>query len=143
MAALVRELGIAWGGAVMMNRVSALIAVVVCISSAAFAQFELASIVGTVKDPTGLPMAQVAVEIRSVATNVVRSTISSATGTFDFVALQPGRYALTATQPGFKVTTQTFELVVGQRLQLDVSLQMGTANESITVGANVVAVESV
>ena len=126
-----------------MNRVSASFVLVVCFSFAAFAQFELASIVGTVKDPTGLPMAQVAVEIRSLATNVVRSTISSATGNFDFVALQPGRYALTATQPGFKVTTQTFEVVVGQRLQLDVSLQMGTASESITVGANVIAVESV
>ena len=126
-----------------MNRVIASCALGICISFAAFAQFELASVVGTVKDPTGLPMAQVAVEIRSVATNVVRSTITSATGDFDFVALQPGQYSLTAKQPGFKVTTQTFEVVVGQRLQLDVSLEVGTATESITVGANVIAVEAV
>src|SRR6478752_7633736 len=114
-----------------MNRVGVSCVLLVCFSFAAIAQFELASVVGAVKDPTGLPMAQVAVEIRSLATNVVRSAISSATGDFDFVALQPGRYALTAKQPGFKVTTQTFEVVVGQRLQLDVSLQVGTASESI------------
>ena len=126
-----------------MTRVNVSFVLLVCFSFAAIAQFELASVVGAVKDPTGLPMAQVAVEIRSVATNVVRSTITSATGNFDFVALQPGKYALTATQPGFKVTNRSFELVVGQRLQLDVSLEVGTANESITVGANVIAVEAV
>ena len=117
-----------------MNRVNAVIALGACFSAAVFAQFELASIVGAVKDPNGLPMAQVAVEIRSVATNVVRTTITSATGDFDFVALQPGKYALTAKQPGFKVTTRSFEVVVGQRLQLDVSLEVGAASERITVG---------
>ena len=126
-----------------MYRVIASLALALCSATAVYAQFELASVVGAVKDPTGLPMPQVAVEIRSVATNVSRSTITSATGDFDFVALQPGQYALTAKQPGFKVTTRTFQVAVGQRLQLDVSLEVGTASESITVGANVIAVEAV
>ena len=115
----------------------------VCISIAAFAQFELASIVGTVKDPTGLPIRKSQWRFAVSPPMSSRSTITSATGDFDFVALQPGRYALTAKQPGFKVTTQTFEVVVGQRLQLDISLEVGTATESITVGANVIAVEAV
>src|SRR5947209_613082 len=126
-----------------MNRVIASLALGLCSSIAGFAQFELASVVGTVKDPTGLPMPQVTVEIRSVATNVLRSTTSSATGDFDFVALQPGQYALTAKQPGFKVTTRTLQVAVGQRLQLDVPLEVGAASESITVGANVIALEAV
>src|SRR5947209_10604238 len=113
-----------------MNRVIASLALGLFNSIAGFAQFELASVVGTIKDPAGLPTPQVAVEIRSVATNVIRSTITSATGDFDFVALQPGEYALTAKQPGFKVTTQTFQVAVGQRLQLDVSLEGGTASRS-------------
>ena len=54
-----------------MNRVGASIALGLCISVAGFAQFELASVVGTVKDPTGLPMPQVTLEIRSVATKLV------------------------------------------------------------------------
>src|SRR5436853_718256 len=126
-----------------MNRVSASIALGLCISIAGFAQFELASVVGTVKDPTGLPMPQVTVEIRSVATNIPRTTTTSATGDYDFVALQPGQYALTANHPGFKGTTRTFEIAVGQRLQLDVSLEVGAASESVTVSASVIAVEAV
>ncbi len=126
-----------------MNRVGASIALGLCISIVGFAQFELASVVGTVKDPTGLPMPHVAVEIRSVATNIRRATATSATGDYDFVALQPGQYALTANQPGFKGATRTFEIAVGQRLQLDVSLEVGAASESVTVSANVIAVEAV
>ena len=115
-----------------MNRLVASIAFGVCISLPGFAQFELASVVGTVRDPTGLPMPRVAVEIRSVATNIRRATATSATGDYDFVALQPGQYALTANHPGFKGTTRTFEIAVGQRLQLDVSLEVGAASESVT-----------
>src|SRR3982074_314301 len=55
------------------NPVRSSIALGLCISIAAFAQFDLASVVGTVKDPTGLPIPQVTVEIRSVATNITRN----------------------------------------------------------------------
>ena len=126
-----------------MNRVSASIALGLLISSGAFAQFELslrcryrqrsyriADRAGGRRDPQCLH-------------ECTRSTTTSPTGDFDFVALQPGQYSLTAKQPGFKVTNQTFQLAVGQRLQLDVSLEVGTATESITVGASVIAVESV
>jgi hypothetical protein len=126
-----------------MNRVCLLALSGVCLSVAGFAQFEQASVVGVVKDPSGLPIPRVAIEIRSVATNITRGTVTSATGDYDFVALQPGQYILTAKQPGFKVTTQNFEVAVGQRLRLDVSLEVGTANDSVTVGANAIAVESV
>src|SRR5438552_13811553 len=116
-----------------MNRVGASIALGLCMSVSGLAQFELASVVGTVRDPTGLPMPHVAVEIRSVATNIKRATATSATGDYDFVALQPGQYALTANQPGFKGTTRTFEIAVGKRLQLDVLLEVGAARERVTM----------
>lgn len=126
-----------------MNRVGSPIVLGLAIAAACVAQFEQASVVGTVKDPTGLPVPQVTVEIRSSATNVTRTATTSVTGDYDFVALQPGQYVLTVKQQGFKVATRTFEVTVGQRLQIDVSLEVGTASESITVGANVVAVETV
>jgi hypothetical protein len=125
------------------NRVVPSIALGLCIAIAGFAQFELASVVGTVKDPTGLPIPQVTVEIRSLATNITRNTMTSAAGDYDFVALQPGQYSISAKQPGFKGTSRTFDVSVGQRLQLDISMEMGTATESVTVDANVIAVEAV
>ncbi len=126
----------------MLNRLISRISVSLFLSIAAFAQFELGSVVGTVKDPTGLSMPNAAVEIRSLATNITRQSTTSTTGEFDFVALQPGQYALTAKQQGFKETTQNFELAVGQRVELNVSMEVGAASQSVTVGANAVMVET-
>ena len=127
----------------MLRRVFALTASALLVAGLAFSQFEAGSVVGSVKDPSGLAVPEAAVEIRSLATNVSRKTVTSATGDFDFVALQPGQYALTAQQAGFKASTRTIEIAVGQRLRLDISLEVGTASESITVGANIITVESV
>src|SRR5690348_12635806 len=102
----------------MLHRALAPVVASLLVSLAAFVQFEAGYVVGIVKDPAGLAMANAIVEIRSLATNVTRKSVTSATGDFDFVALQPGRYALTAKQPGFKETTQNFELSVGQRVEL-------------------------
>jgi hypothetical protein len=63
-----------------MNGVCLLALSGVCLSVAGFPQFGQASVVGVVKDPSGLPMPQVAIEIRSVATNISRGTVTSATG---------------------------------------------------------------
>ena len=75
-------------------------------------------------------MANATVEIRSVTTNVARQTTTSTSGEFDFVALQPGPYSLTATQPGFKEQIKKFELTVGQRLELDVAMEVGSASKA-------------
>lgn len=108
----------------------------------AFGQFELGSVQGTVKDQSGLPMANAAVEIRSTASNVARRTTTSASGEYDFVALQPGPYSLTATQAGFKEKIQKFELAVGQRLGLDISMEVGAASQSVSVNADALTLET-
>jgi Carboxypeptidase regulatory-like domain len=126
----------------MVNRSIFLVAIALALSAAAVAQFDLGAVVGTVRDPSALPIANAAVEIRSLATNVTRKTMTSATGEFDFVALQPGQYAFSAKQEGFKETTENFQVTVGQRVELNVSLEVGATNQSITVGANAVAVDT-
>ncbi len=129
-------------GAGMLNRVISLLATGIFVSTTGWAQFELGSVVGTVRDPSGLAIANGAVEIRNQATNVARQTMTSGTGEYDFVNLQPGRYTLTAKQKGFKETTQNLELAVGQRMELNVSLEIGAESQSVTVGANAVTVDT-
>jgi Carboxypeptidase regulatory-like domain len=126
----------------MLNRTISLVAVALVVAATALAQFELGTVVGTVRDPSALPIANAAVEIRSLATNVTRKTVTSPTGEFDFVALQPGPYALSAKQEGFKGTTETFQVAVGQRVELNVAMEVGAATQSITVSANAVTVDT-
>ena len=61
----------------MLNRTIVPFAIGIIAATAAFAQFEAGSVVGTVKDPAGLAMANAVVEIRSLATNVIRKTVTS------------------------------------------------------------------
>jgi Carboxypeptidase regulatory-like domain/TonB dependent receptor len=126
----------------MLHRAAALIALSLLISSALTAQFELGSVVGAVTDPSNLPIANAAVEISSPAIKVTRQTTTSSTGEFDFVALQPGQYSVTVKQAGFKEKTQNIELAVGQRLELNVSMEIGSSNQTVTVNANALELET-
>ncbi|MES1256917.1 MAG: TonB-dependent receptor [Acidobacteriota bacterium] len=126
----------------MLYRIVSAIVISLFISVSALAQFELGTVVGTVKDQSGLAMTGAAVELRSRTTNVARQTTTSASGGFDFVAVQPGQYTLKITQDGFKEKTQNFELTVGQRAELNVAMEIGAATQSVTVGESVIAVET-
>ena len=124
----------------MSNGVVLLIALAV--TEAAFGQFELGSVQGTLRDQSGLPIANATVEVRSDTTNVARQTTTSAAGEFDFVALQPGPYSLKATQAGFKEQVKKFELTVGQRVELDVAMEIGSSSQSVSVNADALMVET-
>src|SRR5215831_4797282 len=126
----------------MLRSASFSFAVGLIVVTVALAQFEAGSVVGSVKDPSGLAVANAVIEIRSVATNVARKTVTSATGDFDFVALQPGAYEIIAKQPGFKEAVRKFELSVGQRLELNLGMEVGGASQSVTVAENAVTVET-
>src|SRR4051794_22664523 len=106
------------------------------------AQFDLGSIAGAVKDPSGLAVAGATVELRSQTTNVVRQAKTSEAGRFDFLSLRPDTYTLTARHEGFREKTQTFTLAVGQRTELDMALDIGSVNEQVTVAAEAARVET-
>ncbi|WP_162539250.1 carboxypeptidase regulatory-like domain-containing protein [Granulicella sp. WH15] len=119
-----------------LNRICFLFVVVLLAAISAFAQFEAGSVIGTVKDPTGAIIANAKVEIKSLATNSTRETVSNSSGEWSFPALQPGRYQVTVKQSGLRDEVREFELVVGQRFQLDIDMAVGTAAQSITVNAS-------
>ena len=119
----------------MLIRLFSLILLALAIPGAALAQFEAGSFDGTVKDSTGAMVPGASVQVRNRATNSVRTAKTSQGGQFDFVALEPGQYVVVASFPGFSNTTQAFELTVGQRLELDLSLQVNTTAQNITVTA--------
>src|SRR5690348_9074366 len=60
-----------------------------------------ASLSGTVIDSSGGVMPGVTVQVRNVATNVVRNLESNDVGRYEAVALQPGDYEVRASKEGF------------------------------------------
>jgi Carboxypeptidase regulatory-like domain len=101
-----------------------------------FGQFEAGSVLGTVTDATSAVLPNVTIEIKSLSTNAMRTTTSNAAGEWNFPALPPGRYSVTAKQSGLRDEIRTFELSVGQKLQVDIAMSVGTASETVTVNAS-------
>ena len=70
-----------------------------------WAQIEQGSLVGIVTDPQKAPVAGAMIEFRSLATNVKRTSVSNTSGEYNSLPLQPGPYAVTVRQPGFREKT--------------------------------------
>jgi hypothetical protein len=73
---------------------------------AAFAQRDLATLVGTVTDPSGGVVANAKVTIIENETGQVYSLLSSAVGEFVRPALKPSTYSIKVSAPGFRTAEQ-------------------------------------
>src|SRR5262250_3279090 len=112
------------------------------LSVSGFSQSINATVGGTVADPSGALIPGVTVVATNVGTNIANSTVTNETGTYNFPALQPGTYKVTAELPGFQ--TQTFtdvQLGGAQQVKLNFSLQVAAAtgtNVEVTIAADTI-----
>src|SRR5947208_9930729 len=111
--------------------------------AALFAQ-DTANITGTVTDPTGAAVANAQVTIASPERGVTRSAAANNSGVYLFPALPVGSYDMTVTAEGFKkYQANGIKLDVGQKARNDVHLEVGAAQEQVTVeGSNLAQVET-
>jgi hypothetical protein len=102
-----------------------------------------ASILGTVKDPTGAIVSGATVTATNIDTHIAQVVSTNGTGFYTFPALQPGTYEVSTSVPGFKVFKQTgIVLNVNDAVTVDVTLQVGLADEVVTVSADALRVET-
>ena len=107
----------------------------------AFAQE--ATIVGTATDPSGGAVPNVSITITNTLTNQVTRLTTNSEGQYLAPSLQIGHYTVRAEIAGFKKAERTdLVLAVGDRARVDFKLEIGTAQESVTVEATPVAVQS-
>ncbi len=100
------------------------------------AQTALATITGTVNDPSGAVVANAPISVRNLENGQVFTGSSSTTGNFTVSQLPIGDYDLTVAVAGFKTYTHTkFHLAAAQTMREDVSLEVGQTSESVTVTA--------
>lgn len=111
-------------------------------SSAAFAQAGRGSISGTVTDPSGAVVPGAQVVLLNRATGVTQRTVTSAAGLYTFISLNPGVYQVTASQTGFgSVAQDKVTVSVDQVTQVNITLHVGRATETVTVTAGAELVE--
>jgi len=109
------------------------------VSSAAMlrGQTALATITGTVNDPTGAVVANAPISVKNLENGQVFTAASSATGNYTLSQLPIGDYDLSVTVAGFKTYSHTkFHLAASQTMREDVRLEVGNTAESVTVTAD-------
>src|SRR3984885_14239792 len=101
------------------------------------------SITGVVRDRAQAVVAGAKIQITNVQTNFTEVTTSAADGSYHFLALTAGTYQITANSAGFRSYTATdITLQVNDQLRIDITLQVGTVKEEVSVSASAVHVES-
>jgi Carboxypeptidase regulatory-like domain/TonB-dependent Receptor Plug Domain len=83
----------------------------------ASAQFDTASVVGTVRDSSGAVVPEATVTLTNTATGVSFVKISNGEGNYEFVTVKPGIYLVTAEKTGFAlalVENVDLQMAVGQ-----------------------------
>jgi hypothetical protein len=98
------------------------------------AQFETASVLGYVRDGSGASIPGATVSLVNQETKALVTAKANAEGAFEFTDVKIGQYQVTAQANGFDVsTTQSFTVTVNARQRVDVSMKIGSKNETVTV----------
>lgn len=108
------------------------------------AQQATGKILGTITDPQGAVLPGVAVAVTNTATQVTSNTITDKDGFYQVLDLPIGVYRVACERQGFKrVTTTTPPLEINQAMRLDLTMQLGTVSETVTVESQPAGVETV
>ena len=103
-------------------------------TASAWAQVDQGSITGTVQDSTGAVVPNAKVTLLNTDQGLTLETQSTSSGSYTFSPVRIGNYTVTVSAPGFSTTTQqSLTVAVGQDLQANISLQTGSASETVTV----------
>src|SRR5215471_14560051 len=118
-----------------------LLLLVLTLSACLFAQ-DAGVVTGTISDGTGASVADAEVKLSNAERGIDRHTVSNSVGAYVVGGLSPGAYQLTVTAPGFRTYTADFVLRVAERIRADSTLQLPTANATITVQGDITHVET-
>jgi Carboxypeptidase regulatory-like domain/TonB dependent receptor len=102
-----------------------------------------AEISGLVSDPSGSPIANAMVQLTQTETNASHKAITDSAGRYALPNLPIGPSRLEVSAAGFKVYTQSGILLqVGDNVQVNVAMQIGSVTERVEVTASASMVET-
>ena len=103
-------------------------------AGSALAQYEAASVLGTVTDPTAAVVAGVKVTMESVGTGVRQTTTTDAEGNYVFLSLRIGVYRVIAEVQGFKqMKSDPFTLTVNASQRVNACCHRGCVDRTSAI----------
>jgi hypothetical protein len=126
-----------------MNRWLFVLMITLVTASRAFAQFETATVVGTVKDSTGGVVPNAKVTLTNTQTGLTSERLSDANGAYEFFTVRIGTYVITAEKEGFSIAlVDNVQVTVGARQRVDLTMSVGQLTEKIEVSASAVLLQT-
>jgi len=100
------------------------------------AQTSEGTVTGVVSDPGGAVVPGADITAKNSNTGDTRRTVSNGSGIFSIPALPPGPYTVDVAAKGFEEDTSSLTLAVGQVLNINFSLKVGSTTKTVEVFAN-------
>jgi TonB family protein len=117
--------------------IAALVSITIPIAGlSVFAQTRFATVSGTATDETGAVLVNATLALSNVRTQAKYEVRTDQSGAFEFVGLPAGDYTFDARVLGFEPLTDALTIGIGESVQKNVALKIGTVQETITVTAD-------
>lgn len=109
----------------------------------AAAQFETATVLGSIRDASQAAVPGARVVLLNLSTGVESSTNSDDNGNYEVFNVRIGRYSVRSEKQGFSsAKSADFAVQVGARQRVDLEMKVGATSETITVSDAVRALET-
>jgi hypothetical protein len=123
-------------------RLAALL-VALLVPAAAFAQFDTATVLGTVTDPNGAVVPGATVTLRNTATGVTATAQSDEDGSYQFTNVKIGVYQVTAEAQGFsRAVAENIQVTVNARQRVDLALRAGAVTDTVVISDTALLLET-
>ena len=126
-----------------MRSLALCVGVLLLTAASASAQFDTATVVGTVRDASESVIPGAKVTLTAIETGISTVRVSADDGNYEFPAVKPGTYVVTAEKTGFAVAlVDQVQVQVGARLRVDLKMPVGQVSEKVEVKATQPLVET-
>jgi hypothetical protein len=125
------------------KQAGSLLAIAALFALGVFAQSNTGTITGQIQDSSGATIPNATVTVTNLGTNESRTVQTNAEGFYEVPSLSTGVYKVTATATGFQESTVTdARLAVGDRLRVDVTVNVGAVGATVEVTADQTGVDT-
>ncbi len=113
---------------------SAMLVAAVLLPATVRAQFDAATVLGTVRDSSGAVVPGATVTLKNVATGITATAVSDENGNYQFLNVRIGTYNARAELQGFSAAeAENFTVTVNARQRVDMTLKVGNLGETVVV----------
>jgi hypothetical protein len=121
-------------GCITLTSLCLLLVPCLLLAPSAFAQVDEGSVTGVVQDASGAVVPNAKVTLLNTDQGLSLVTNSDNSGVYTFSPVRIGNYSVSATAPGFSVTTQqNVNVAVSQNVRVNIELKTGVATETVEV----------